>query len=263
MVGFYGRFIERFSQIAEPLHSLKRKGVKFIWRDAQQLAFQQLKHALVTPVLQIPDFSKSFALMCDASDIAISAVIHQKNGEDLLPIAYSSHLLMLVERKYSAYEKECLAVVFGCEKHRTYLEHKEFELFTDNQALSWLLRHAKELGRIGRWVLHLAPFKFRVSHISGKANVVTNCLTRQHELREEVSFSGLVLGNFPEAFQLIREHPSVGPCIDKSLKRLVQSDCTKISCNNHFWESNYCTCHGIYVYFLPDENRTFFGYTKK
>jgi hypothetical protein len=128
-----------------------------------------------------------------------------------------------VEHKYSAYEKECLAVVFGCEKHRTYLEHKEFELFTNNQALSWLLRHTKELGMIGHWVLRLAPFKFRVSHISGKANVVADCLTRQHEeLQEEVSFSGLVLGNLPEAFQSIRNIrrriPPVGPCIDKSWK---------------------------------------------
>jgi hypothetical protein len=182
MVGFYGRFIERFSHVAEPLHSLTRKGVKFIWGQAQQLAFQQLQHALVTPpMLQIPDFSKSFALMCDASDIAISSVLHQKYGEDLLPIAYSNRLLMPAERKYSAHEKECLAVVFGCEKHRRYLEHREFELFTDNQAMSWLLRHAKQLGRIARWILRLAPFKFRVSHISGKANVVADCLTRQHD----------------------------------------------------------------------------------
>ena len=100
-------------------------------------------------------------------------------GEDLVPIAYSSLLLSAVERRYSIHERECLAVIYGCEKYRSYLEHKEFSLFTDNQALAWLLRHAKELGRIGRWVLRLAPFKFRVSHISGKANVVADCLTRQ------------------------------------------------------------------------------------
>jgi hypothetical protein len=76
------------------------------------------------------------------------------------------------------YEEECLAVVHGCETYRQYLEHKEFDLFTDNQALAWLLRHAKELGRIGRWVLRLAAYKFRVSHISGWANVVADCLTR-------------------------------------------------------------------------------------
>jgi hypothetical protein len=157
-------------------------------------------------VLQIPDFSKEFTLVCDVSGIAISVVLRQKSGEDLAPIAYSSRLLTPVERRYSVYERHCLAVVYGCEKYRSYLEHKEFSLFTDNQALAWLLRHAKELGRIGRWVLRLAPFKFR-AHISGKVNVVADCLATQYEEpREEVAFSGLVLGHLPEAFQSVSEH---------------------------------------------------------
>jgi transposase InsO family protein len=226
MVGFYGRFINRFSQIAEPLHLLKRKGVKFVWGDAQQLAFQQLKHALSTPpVLQIPDFSKSFALMCDASDIAVSSVLHQRSGEDWLPIAYSSRLLTSAERKYSAYEKECLAVVYGCEKHRSYLEHTQFDLFTDNQALSWLLSHAKELGRVGRWVLRLAPFKFRVNHISGRTNVVADCLTRQYdELPDDITFSGLVLGNLPEAFQSIADHQKKDPFCRTLYCQIAEAD---------------------------------------
>lgn len=163
-------------------------------------------------MLQIPDFSKEFTLICDASDCAISAVLHQKSGEDLAPTAYSSRLLSAVERRYSIHERECLAVIYGCEKYRSYLEHKEFSLFTDNEALAWLLRHAKELGRIGRWVLRLGPFKFRVNHISGKANVVADCLTRQYEEPlEGATFSGLILGHLPEAFQSIREHHMKDP----------------------------------------------------
>jgi hypothetical protein len=42
MAGFYARFIDRFSQIAEPLHALKCKNAKFVWGDAQQAAFLQL-----------------------------------------------------------------------------------------------------------------------------------------------------------------------------------------------------------------------------
>jgi hypothetical protein len=38
MAGFYGRFIERFSRIEEPLHALKRKNAKFVWGEAQQSA---------------------------------------------------------------------------------------------------------------------------------------------------------------------------------------------------------------------------------
>jgi hypothetical protein len=163
--------------------------------------------------------------MCDASDIAVLADLHQKNGEDLLPIVYSSHLLTPVKRKYSAYEKECLAVVYGCEKHRSYLEHKEFALFTDNEALFWPLRHAKELDRIERWVLHLAPFKFQVSHISGKTYVVADCLTRQYdEPPEEVTFSGLVSGNLPKAFQSISEHQKQDPFCRTLFRQIIEGD---------------------------------------
>jgi hypothetical protein len=152
MAGFYGQFIERFSQIAEPLHALKRKGVSFVWGYVQRTAFEQLKEGLATPpVLQIPDFSRDFTLIWEASDCAISAVLNHKSGEDLAPIAYSSRLLSAAERRYSVHERECPAVLYGCEKYRKNLEHKEFSLFMDNEALAWLLRHAKELGRIGRW----------------------------------------------------------------------------------------------------------------
>jgi hypothetical protein len=169
IIGFYALFIGRFSQVAELLHLLKRKKVKFGWGEAQQSAFLQLKEALATPtVIHIPDFSREFTLVCDASDVANSAVLHQDEGDGLAPIAYSGLLLFPAERKYSIYVKECLAVVHGCEKYRTYLEQKEFHLITDNHALAWLFRHVKELGRIGRWVLRLAPFKFKVSLISAK-----------------------------------------------------------------------------------------------
>ena len=59
------------------------------------------------------------------------------------PISYASRTLSDQEKKYSAYELECLAIVFAFEKFKPFLEHKEFLLETDNQALSWLLNHPK------------------------------------------------------------------------------------------------------------------------
>jgi len=112
------------------------------------VAFDSLKQALSeAQVLQIPDFKREFVLVTDASDLAISAVLNQRVREDLAPISYHSRLLTPAERSYSIYEKECLAVLFGCEKCRTYLEHQQFELHCDNLALCWLLRRVKELGR--------------------------------------------------------------------------------------------------------------------
>jgi hypothetical protein len=114
MAGFYGRFIPRFSHIAEPLDALKRKNARFEWSDSHQAAFHQLKKALATPpVLQIPDFSMQFSLVCGASDVAISAVLQQGNGGQWAPVAYSSRLLSPAERRYAVYERECLAVVYA------------------------------------------------------------------------------------------------------------------------------------------------------
>jgi len=72
-------------------------------------------------------------------------------------------------------------VIFGCEKCRSYLEHKEFELQCDNLALCWLLKRVKDIGRLGRWILRLAPFKFRVKHTRGSDNVVADALSRMFE----------------------------------------------------------------------------------
>jgi hypothetical protein len=135
MTGFYGGFIERFSLIAKPLHAQKCKNIKFVWDEVQQTTFERLKEALSTPpCLQIPDFSREFTLVCDASDVAISAVHHQKQEEELAPVAYSSRLLPPAERRYSIQEKQCLAVVYGCENYRSYLEHKEFCLLRKRSA---------------------------------------------------------------------------------------------------------------------------------
>jgi hypothetical protein len=106
-----------------------------------QKAFETLKRALCeTPVLQIPNFHKEFVLVT-----AVSTVFnHRVNGE-LAPILFYSRLLSSTERRYSTYE-EHLAILFGYERCRSYLKHKEFELHYDNLALCWLLRRVKDVG---------------------------------------------------------------------------------------------------------------------
>jgi len=127
-------------------------------------------------VLQIPDFSGDFVLVTDASDLGISAVLNQQVGVGLAPIAYYSRLHSPAERNYTIYEKECLAVLSGCDKFRSYLEHKEFVLHCDNLALCWLLKKVKGIGRLGRWIIRLSPFKFKVVHTKGSENVVADAL---------------------------------------------------------------------------------------
>jgi hypothetical protein len=122
--------------------------VKFTWAKQHQEAFELLKQAIAQPpVLRMADFGKPFIVQADASGVALGAVLSQEIDGVRLPIAYASRTLTAQERKASSlYELECLAVLFGTEKFRRYIEHQEFILETDNQAFSWLLLHPRQLG---------------------------------------------------------------------------------------------------------------------
>ena len=62
-----------------------------------------------------------------------------------------------------------------------YLEHNEFDLETDNQALSWVLARPRKSGRLARWVVRISQFKFVPRHIRSSQNVVADSLTRMYE----------------------------------------------------------------------------------
>ena len=52
LAGYYRQFIPDFSRIAKPMTELLKKGVKFVWDDKCEEAFQTLKARLTTaPVL--------------------------------------------------------------------------------------------------------------------------------------------------------------------------------------------------------------------
>ena len=74
--GFYRRFIKDFSKIAKPLTNLLSKEFPFQFNDDCLNAFLRLKEALITaPILQPPDWSLPFEVMCDASDYAVGAML--------------------------------------------------------------------------------------------------------------------------------------------------------------------------------------------
>ena len=81
--GFYRKFIKDVATIAKPLTNLLKKDEPFIWDNEQEIAFNTLKQKLCEyPILIFPDFTKPFYICCDASDIAISAILEQLDSEN-------------------------------------------------------------------------------------------------------------------------------------------------------------------------------------
>jgi hypothetical protein len=138
-------------------------------------------------------------------------LLHQRVDEQLTPTSYFSRLLTPVEQGYSTYEKECLAVLFGFERCRPYLEHKVFELHCDNFSLCWLLNRAKNVGR-------LAPFKFRVRHTRGTDNVVADALSRMFDRQVPETLERayvILLQSLPLVYSSLSDHQKKDPfCVD-------------------------------------------------
>ena len=90
MAGYYRKFCDNFSVIAEPLTNLLSKGTKFIWTNYCQKAFDVLKPILRNkPVLLAPNFAKELKLAVDASDTVTGSVLMQEDGNGVdYPVSY-------------------------------------------------------------------------------------------------------------------------------------------------------------------------------
>ncbi|KAH9680863.1 hypothetical protein KPL71_026717 [Citrus sinensis] len=91
--GFYRRFIKDFSKVSRPLCNLLAKDVPFVFDDSCLVAFEKLKQLLTSsPIIQPPNWSLPFELMCDASDYAVGAVLGQRVDRIPHVIYYASQL---------------------------------------------------------------------------------------------------------------------------------------------------------------------------
>ena len=105
--------------------------------------------------------------------MGLGAVLEQKQEDSTFkPIYYASRKVSDVERRYSQFEREALAVRWVCEKFCLYLYGIEFEICTDHKPLVIVL--AEKLrppsARIERWLLYLQQFQYKLTHIRGKDN---------------------------------------------------------------------------------------------
>ena len=124
LVNFSARYIPNLSTLCEPLSRLTKKGVKFEWRSEQDQCFSKLKECLAKSSTLGPfrlDAKKTL-LVTDASNVGLGSVLIQQDDKgNVKIICYANRSLTDVEKRYSTFEKEVIAVVWGCENFRLYL----------------------------------------------------------------------------------------------------------------------------------------------
>ena len=179
LANYYRRFIDGYSKKTTPLTELLKKGVVRNWNKDCKDAFENLKKAVMEDlVLVLPDATKPFEVQTDASDFALGGVLLQEGH----PIAFESHKLSEAERKYTAQEKELLAVIHCLRTWRHYLLGSKFLVKTDNSSVSHFLTQPKLTPKQARWQEFLAEFDFQFEHKAGHTNQVADALSRKADL---------------------------------------------------------------------------------
>ena len=74
--------------------------------------------------------------------------------------------------------KEKLALVEGIKKYRVYLQGKKFYVYTDHNALKWLMSGKKPTGKLARWSLLIQEFDFEILYRPGRVNGNADALSR-------------------------------------------------------------------------------------
>nr|GEW42478.1 putative reverse transcriptase domain, ribonuclease H-like domain protein [Tanacetum cinerariifolium] len=146
LTGYYRRFIKNFSKIAKSLTILTQKDKKFVWGEAQEIAFQILKQKLCeVPILALLEGNDDFVFYCDASIQG--------------------------------------AVVFALKIWRHYLYGTKCIVFTDHKSLQHVLNQ-KELNMGQRhWLELLIDYDCEIRYHPRKANVVADALSRKRIIK--------------------------------------------------------------------------------
>lgn len=117
-INYLAKFLPRLSEVAQPLRNLTLTNAQFMWSEQHDKAFDEVKKLVAHhPVLKYYDINDEVTIQCEASERGLGATLLQ-NGQ---PVAFASQTLSAVEQRYAQIEKECLAIVFGCQKFSQYI----------------------------------------------------------------------------------------------------------------------------------------------
>ncbi|KAH9698198.1 RNA-directed DNA polymerase [Citrus sinensis] len=138
----------------------------------------QLMRDKKSPIMQPPDWSLPFELICDASDYAVGVVQGQRKEGKPFVIYYASRTLNSAQMNYTTTEKELLAVIFALDKFHSYLIGSFTIVYSDYTAVRYLMSKQDAKSRLIRWILLLQEFNLTIKDKKGAENVVANHLSR-------------------------------------------------------------------------------------
>jgi RNase H-like domain found in reverse transcriptase len=150
LFNFYRRFVPATAALIRPLTDALRGNpagaAPVKWSAAMLATFESSKAALAaTTLLDHSAAAAELSLVTDASATHLRAVLQQKQpGSSWRPLAFFSRKLSDAEQRYSAYDRELLAIHSSILHFRYMLEGRRFVVFTDHKPLVGALSRVSE-----------------------------------------------------------------------------------------------------------------------
>lgn len=251
VINYYRRCIPHAAQLQAPLNnflsnSKKNDKRKIPWTDEADNAFLNCKRSLSeATMLAHPAPNSDLALVTDASDTAIGAVLEQKFGDSWRPLGFFSRKLSNAEKNYSTYDRELLAIYDAVKYFRHMLEARHFVIKTDHKPLVYAFSQKPEKAspRQLRHLDFISQFTTEMIYLSGPENTVADALSRLNAISMPSTIS-------IEELQSAQE-------VDDELKTLLEGNNSLKLQIVHFDSSAvYCDVSTGYVRpYVPDKLR--------
>ena len=128
IAGYYRKFCNNFSVIAEPLSNILSKQMRFKWTSDCQNAFDKLKAILWSgPVLMASNFNKA---SCRCKYWCRYVLLQEDDNDVDHPVCYLSKKFSKHQKNYSTVEKECLSLILALQHFEVLLLHSHLLLFS-------------------------------------------------------------------------------------------------------------------------------------
>ena len=109
------------------------------------MAFDEAKRLLAAAtLLHHPSPSAETRVTTDASGLAVGGKLKQVVQGNWSPIAFFSKKLKNAEQKYSAFDREMLAIYLAIKHWLHFLEGRPFHILTDQKPLTFALSSTTE-----------------------------------------------------------------------------------------------------------------------
>ena len=182
MINYYHRFIPQCAAKLKPLNTLltaandgntrlsPKSNFDLKWNGSAESAFSESKQILKNAALLVhPAPSAQLNITCDASDFAVGGVLQQYIDNVWQPLLFFGKKLNPVETRYSAFDRELLAVYATIRHFRHNLEGRNFFVNTDHKPLTFVMSSVTERPslRQTRQLAFIAEFTTDIGYVKG------------------------------------------------------------------------------------------------